>query len=103
MGGMEVEKMSESRDVKIQRLILKAEDALRRNDLVGAFEVRAEMRELGFTFRLSDADNGRSGVSFFHDDAEQGLAGVATEDTDARAICVAALRAIKEKALAASG
>lgn len=72
-------------------------------DMAHAFQVRTRMRELGFTFRLSDAPNGRSAVSFFHDDAEQGLAGAAVEDTDALAICRAALEAVKEKAKAASG
>lgn len=90
-------------EVKLQRLTPLIEDALRRNDITVTFQVRAEMRKLGFIFRLSDADNGQSAVSFFHEDAEQGLAGAAVADTDALAICLAALEAVKEKALAASG
>lgn len=73
------------------------------SDIALAFQVRQQMRELGFTFRLSDADNGQSAVSFFHEDAEQGLAGAAVAETDALAICLAALEAVKEKELAASG
>lgn len=90
-------------EVKLQRLTLLIEDALRRNDITAAFQVRAEMRKLGFTFRLSDADNGQSAVSFFHDDVDRELAGAAVAETDALAICLAALEAVKEKALAASG
>lgn len=95
--------MDKDREVKFQRLQLAAEEGLRLNRIDMALQVRAEMRELGFTFRLSDAPNGRSAVSFFHDDAEQGLAGAAVEDTDASAICHAALEAVKEKTKAASG
>lgn len=73
------------------------------SDIAAAFQVRQRMRELGFTFRLSDADNGHSACSFFHDDVDRELAGAAVAETDALAICLAALEAVKEKVLAAGG
>lgn len=90
-------------EIKLQRIALQAGDRMKRGDIAHAFQVRRRMRELGFGFRLSDADGGRSAASFFHNDAEQGLAGAAVADTDAEAICKAALEAVTDKAKAASG